>query len=131
MKKRVSYSDEVADKICERIAAGRSIAEICRDDGMPDRSNVLRWMERHEDFAAKCARARELQADAVHDQMIEIEDGVLNGSISPDVARVVISSKQWRAAKLKPKSYGDKLTQHVTGADGGPLVVNVNLGVDG
>ena len=26
----------------------------------------------------------------------------------PDAARVLISSKQWRAAKLAPKKYGDK-----------------------
>lgn len=119
----VRYSNEVADKICERIAAGESIRAICQDEGMPDRSNVLRWMETHEDFASKCARARELQADAVHDQMIEIEDGVICGSIPPDVARVALSSKQWRAAKLKPKAYGNKVTQEHTGFNGAPLVL--------
>ncbi len=46
------------------------------------------------------------QGDYEHDKMAEIEAKVLAGEIPPDVARVVISSKQWRASKLAPKKYG-------------------------
>ena len=60
------------------------------------------------DFAAKCAHAREVQADLLLDEMAQIETDVLAGVVPPDAARVVISSKQWRAAKLAPKKYGDK-----------------------
>ena len=35
--------------------------------------------------------------------------------------RVKISAFQWRAAKLKPKVYGDKAEVAMTGANGGPV----------
>ncbi len=59
------------------------------------------------------------QGDYEHDKMAEIEAKVLTGEIPPDVARVVIWSKQWRASKLAPKKYGDKA--HVN--------VNTTIGV--
>ena len=118
------YSDELADEICERLAAGRSLLAICRDDDdMPDRSTVLRWQSARPDFAAKCVRAREFLADYEHDDMVEIERDVRSGALDPHAAKVILSSKQWRAAKLAPKKYGDKLEQTVQGPDGGPLVV--------
>ena len=40
---------------------------------------------------------------------MEVEAGTLAGAIPSDVARVLISSMQWRASKLAPKKYGDKL----------------------
>ena len=70
-------------------------------------------------FAAKCARTREgPQAEHVVDGIVEIEDGVLAGTIPPDAARVLISSKQWRASKLAPKKYGDKLDMNHSGSVG-------------
>lgn len=104
------YTEELADRICDALGNGKSLREICREDGIPDRSTVLRWMASNEDFAAKCARTREgPQADYLFDDMSEIESGVLSGTIDPNAARVVLSSKQWRASKLAPKKYGDKL----------------------
>jgi hypothetical protein len=70
-------------------------------------------------FAAKCARTREgPQAEHVVDGIVEIEDGVLAGTIPADAASVLISSKQWRASKLAPKKYGDKLDINHSGAVG-------------
>ena len=105
-----SYSDELAEDICERLASGESLVQICRDDSMPSRRTVLYWQEQNAAFCAMCARAREGQADFAHDEMMAIENQVLSGLVPPDVARVALSSKQWRAAKLAPKKYGDKTT---------------------
>ena len=82
---------------------------------------VLRDLEEQiaESFAAKCARTREVpQAEHVVDEIVEVEDGTLAGTISSDVARVLISSKQWRASKLALKKYGDKLDMNHSGAVG-------------
>ena len=57
-------------------------------------------------FEAKCAR-RVLQAEVAHDDMIQIECDTFSGKVDYSAARVVLSSKQWRAAKLAPKKYGD------------------------
>lgn len=102
------YTPEIAEEICERLMEGESLRAICRGDDMPHYITVLRWMERDEAFATKCAHARVIQADAIHDDIADIEDRTLIGQIAPDVARVVLSSKQWRAAKLAPKKYSER-----------------------
>ena len=75
---------------------------------MPARDTVLYWQRQNPEFSAECARAREDGLEVHVDKCHEIEQGVLNGEIAPDAARVVISSVQWRASKLKSKIYGDK-----------------------
>jgi len=108
------YTEALADRICAEIANGRSLRQICQDDGMPSRETVLNWMHAHEDFFAKCARAREQQADHLFDGMAQIEDRVLAGELDPKAANVVLSSQQWRAAKLRPKVYGQRVDVDVT-----------------
>ena len=44
--------------------------------------------------------------------------------LNPKAGSVVISAFQWRASKLNPKKYGDKLAH--TGADGeGPIEISI------
>lgn len=121
MSRPSSYTPELADEICDRLAEGESLRAICRDDGMPDRRTVLRWLEKDEAFAAKCARARELQADALEEGMAEVEQQTLSGQLDPKAANVVLSSRRWRAEKLAPKKYGNRQAVELTGANGGPL----------
>lgn len=118
-----SYSEAVAGEICDRIANGESLVQICRDGHLPNRRTVLRWMEADAVFAARCARAREVHADFAQDRMLDIEIGVLDGQIDPTAARVVLSSMQWRASKLAPKKYGDMSKVEHTGPNGGPVQI--------
>lgn len=100
---------------------GKSMRQICDEPGMPNRSTVLRWMEERPDFASKCARARELQADLMDDLVLEEAKTCTNDNAQ--AARVRIAAYQWRAAKLAPKRYGDKIA--VGGADDLPAVQQV------
>ena len=115
------YTPEICAEICARLIEGESLRRICLDESMPGRRTVLDWLDEHEEFRAKYARARELQGDAEHDKMADIEDDALAGKVAPDVARVVLASKQWRASKLAPKKYGDRTQLEHTGRDGGPI----------
>lgn len=111
MSRPSSYSEGLADEICDLLANGKSLVQICEREDMPHRSTVLRWMNSNAAFAAKCTRTREgPQADYLFDDIARVEGKVESGELPPDVARVLISSKQWRAAKLAPKKYGDKTT---------------------
>jgi transposase-like protein len=42
--KRVRFSEEVADLICARVAAGESMTAVCRDEGMPHPTSVYAWI---------------------------------------------------------------------------------------
>lgn len=111
MSQQSLYSPELADEICDLLCQGMSLVQICRLDNMPDRSTVLRWMQDKPEFAAKITRAREGgQADYLLDDISRIEDAVEAGTMPPDSARLLISSKQWRAMKLAPKRYGERTT---------------------
>ena len=119
MSRQTSYTDTLADEICDLLAAGKSLVQICQRDNMPNRSTVLRWMQDKADFAAKIARAREGgQADYLLDDISRIEDAVEAGAMPPDAARVLISSKQWRAAKLAEEVRGENLCPKHDDGDG-------------
>ena len=116
---RVSYSPELAEKILDRISEGESLRRICADEGMPDRRTVLRWLEADQELATKCARARELQADSIFDELREIaEDG---NPEDVQRAKLRVSTLQWMAAKLAPKRYGEKIQAEHSGPNGGAI----------
>ena len=112
-----SYTDAVAQKICDEIAHGRSLQQIQRDSGMPPMRTVLRWLEVNEDFRRQYALARDKQADHYAAEIVEIADTEKD----PQKARVRIDARKWVASKLKPKAYGDRVENHMTG----DLTINV------
>jgi hypothetical protein len=120
----IEYTEELAERICSRLILGESMAEIAADPEMPSRWKMMDWLAHNEDFQTRCVRARPLQADGAHDKMVHIENGVLEGRIDPAAARVVVSSMQWRAAKLAPKKYGDKQEHTHLGPEGGPVCLS-------
>ena len=103
-----SYTDELADAICQRVAAGESMRTICADDGMPSRQTVLNWLEAHPAFLAKHARAREAQADVMDERIMDAAEACTPETAPAD--RVKIDAFKWRAARLNPKRYGDRTT---------------------
>ncbi|GLU25538.1 hypothetical protein [Brucella sp. NBRC 12950] len=68
------FNQEMADAICERIADGDSLRTICAEESFPARSTVFKWLSQHTAFADQYARAREAQADAIFDDILEIAD---------------------------------------------------------
>lgn len=103
------FGDEIADEICALLIEGKSLAEICRMDGMPKYRAVFYRLLKDEDFAYDYARAREAQADTDADAIGDISRKVLLGEVEPSAARVAIDALKWTAGKRKPKVYGEKL----------------------
>lgn len=106
----VEFSQEVFDEICDRLVDGESLRKICKDKHMPSKWAVLKWLAKDEVegdglLVAQYARAREAQIEGEMDEMIEIADA----EEDPAKARVRIWARQWKAGKLKPKKYGDRV----------------------
>ncbi len=71
----VSYSWMLTHEICDRVMAGRSLADVCRDADMPLASTVRRWADQDRDgFAGRYRAARLFGQFAVLDEMLEIAD---------------------------------------------------------
>jgi hypothetical protein len=127
------YCQEMADTICERLSDGESLRAICSGDEMPNRATVFRWLANNELFRDQYAHARDAQADALADDIVAIadesaqdvivdEDG--KERVNQEVvarSRLRVDARKWVASKLKPKVYGEKVTQELTGKDGGPI----------
>jgi hypothetical protein len=80
---------------------------------------VWRWLDDRPEFASKYARARELQGDWMDEKILTVADACTPETAAAD--RVKIDAYKWRAAKLAPKKYGDKIQQEHAGPDGGPI----------
>ena len=117
-----SFTQEIADTICNRLADGDSLRVICSDDDMPARSSVFKWLAERPEFADQYAHARDAQADALADDILQIADTELD----PQRARVRVDARKWLAAKMKPKKYGDQMRTELTGEGGGALVIGIS-----
>lgn len=111
--------DTLTERICAGLMDGKSLRRLCEEDGMPDRSTVHRWMAADPEFATKCARAREIQADTIFEDLQSVADEGNPEDVQR--AKLRVSTMQWRAAKLAPKKYGDAVQMKHTDADGGPV----------
>jgi len=137
MSRPTIRTNELEDDILSRIACGESLRGICAEDGMPNISTVIRWLAADEDFARKYTRAREMQAEILADEMLDIadndksdridikdKDGNIIRTEQNNVAvarsKLKLEQRRWWAEKLRPKVYGNKVA--VGGADDMPAI---------
>ena len=117
------YTEVLAAEICRRLAEGETLRSVCRDKAMPDKATVLRWLadKKKADFREQYVYAREMQADALFDEALEIADDA-SGDWTEDKdgkkvvdheniqrSRLRVDTRKWAAGKMAPKKYGDKL----------------------
>ena len=133
-----TFAQDIADVICERLMDGESLRTICKSDDMPAASTVFRWLTLHKDFSEQYARAREIQADLLFDDVLDIADdgtndwmqranadgtlgdAVLNGE-HVQRSKLRVDARKWMAGKLAPKKYGERVVNEHTGPNGGPI----------
>jgi hypothetical protein len=143
MARPSTYTEEIADKICARIASGESVLSIAKDPEMPASSTIYLLLldEDKKLFSEKYDKARIAQADHYFDQLLEIADDGTNDTITRatgdgetyEVAntefiqrsRLRVDTRKWYLSKIMPKKYGEKLD--VT--SDGESITNVNINV--
>jgi hypothetical protein len=119
MSKRRSQNDAAAEQrpsifdpgileaVCDRIMAGESVKAICRDPAMPDETEVYRAAAKSDEVRSSIAHAREVQQDAIVDQIVGMADAATVED--HQVVKLRIWARQWQASKLAPKKYGDAM----------------------
>jgi hypothetical protein len=108
---------ELCKEICERMAEGETLTNICRDADMPAWTTVHDWKQADESFRQALTRAREQQAEVWAEEIMSISDDDLPTHEAIGRARLRMQSRQWLAGKYNPQ-FADKPTQ-----------VGVNVGV--
>ncbi len=123
-KQRVRRSAALGAMICERLAGGESLRRICGDAGMPSLASVYRWLQADETFRTQYVIAREHQADALFDEILDIADDGTNDFVEKESktglrtivlreeaisrSRLRVEARKWMIARLAPKKYGEK-----------------------
>jgi hypothetical protein len=115
------YAPDLAEKILEGLMEGRSLADVCRDPGIPRSSTVRNWADEDRDgLAVRYARARQIGYATMMDELLEIADDrsgdVLTrqradgsteripnpGNITR--ARVRLNARMWLISKSLPRN---------------------------
>lgn len=97
------YTPELGHRICEAVANGEALQDVCKQPGMPARRTVYYWLRTNEEFATAYELAREMRADLLADEVVKISD-----TEDPARARVQIDARRWAASKLNPRRYGER-----------------------
>ena len=132
-----SFNPSVFEEILERISEGEPLRVICREEGMPCFRVVYKKREEDKEYDARFARARLLGFDAIAEECREIADDGRNDwmlkkmkdeEFTPVLDHEHVQRSKLRVetrlkllAKWDPKRYGEKVTNELTGPDGGPL----------
>ncbi len=129
-----TYSQEMGLAICERIAQGETLSQVCRDQDMPARATVYRWQEANLEFRDTYRRARELQMEAWGDEIVDIADDTTLDTVTRVTpqgreyetvdheniqrSKLRVNTRQWLMARLNPRLYGDKVEHEHSGMVG-------------
>ncbi|HEF4835470.1 TPA: terminase small subunit protein [Burkholderia vietnamiensis] len=119
------FTQELADTICEHLVSGLSLRQIEAIEGMPSKTTILRWLadDRFTSFRDQYARARDMQAEGMADEILEIADDGRNDWMeiqnrdgdnvgwrvngeAVQRSRLRIDARKWLLSKLLPKKYG-------------------------
>jgi hypothetical protein len=132
MGRPTKYTEALGIKICNEIAStSKGLDSICKNVKYPSSVTVYNWLndKDKEEFFKRYTCAREAQADLLADQIISIaddhkDDTIINpASGTPQInaewvarCRLQVDARKWKASKLAPKKYGDKVDV-TTGGD--------------
>lgn len=127
----------VARKIIDGLSLGTPLTIICKPKGMPSDRTVRDWMGKTPTFSADIASAREAGFDRIALDALAIADEVTDKdtiTFTRGDAVIEMPNKEWLLrsklrvdtrlkllAKWDPKRYGEKITQEISGPDGGPV----------
>ena len=132
------YSSAIAQEICEGLAEGVPLREICRRDHMPEWRTVYDWMGRDETLSTAIARARDVGYDKMAEECLQIADTPVEGSkvVETEDGKVIytredmlghrklqIETRLKLLAKFNPKKYGDRAI--LAGDAENPLQINI------
>lgn len=137
------WTKAVEDEIFARIMEGESVRSITaagREERFPSAPTFYKRMASDPDFAKRYAYAKDILADNEFDEIREIADNSSNDWMEnhdPDNpgyrlngdhiqrSRLRVDVRKWRASKLAPKKYGERLDLTHANPDGTGLTIQV------
>jgi hypothetical protein len=106
------YHPERMLEICEEIAKGRNLKDICLEDKYPHPATVRRWVLNFPEAAAMMTAAREISAFELEERAVHLADRLVAEKLDRDKIRsfeVAMNQYRWSAGKRNPRVFSDKL----------------------
>lgn len=145
MARQSTFTQKIADEICERLADGEPLRQICRDEHMPAWRTVYLWRSKDPDFDTAIARARDIGEEAILEETLEIADDGTNDWVEREDertgnTRIMLDAEHVQRSKLRvetrlkllakwnPKRWGDRINQDINGSMSLSVVTNVPKG---
>jgi hypothetical protein len=114
-RQRRPLDAEAFRDFCSHIATGNSLRSWAEQEGW-GYSTVAEWVLRDEDRNREYRKARQMQADAHIDQLIELSDSPVpiddqgrTDSAAVNQLRLRVDTRKWIASKYHPGLYGERL----------------------
>ena len=139
MKWTVEKKEIAVKEILLEIMKGRSLTAILKTEergNLPSKVTFFEWLKEDEELTNQYARATEVRADIIFDDILAIADENTNDTsinengievVNNDViqrSRLRIDARKWVLSKLNPKKFGDK-----TDITSGGEKINTNISI--
>ena len=106
-----SYSYDLIDKIADQIIAGRTVADICRDRGMPSSALFYKWFKHMDGMRERILAARQTRAIAFEDEILSLaQRGEELHKDSVPGAALKFNALKWLAEVNDSGTFGKKTT---------------------
>ncbi len=83
-------SQALAERLCERVAEGETLAAITAEDTMPSLEALKHWLRQNSEFAGTLDRAIQARREYWLDEMKEVETKLIHGEIDVGEAEATI-----------------------------------------
>ena len=94
------------------LSEGKSLRSACLETGV-HLQTAMGWLRRDEEWRKAYLDAKQEGADALAEKITDLAQEALDAPEKANAIRVAMDAYKWVASKLKPKSYGDRIEQHV------------------
>lgn len=126
-----AYNPAMALEMCERIADGATLRDICKPDGgFVTYWTFRRWCIEHPELMSAYREARTLSAIAFEDESIEMARNIRDDPGTAQDVRafdVAMNHLRWVAARRNPQLFSEKAAIKLTV----PIQINTNLDLGG
>ncbi len=104
------FHPEVALEICERVAKGETLTQICKEPGMPNSATFWRWRMIYKDLDRAYRLARAISAETLEEEALDMARQLRDkrGWKSVDVMafRTAMQQFRWSAERRNPEDFG-------------------------
>ena len=96
------------EELCDRLRSGETLTSIANSLRLKSISTLLKWIAADEERSARAREAR-IAGSAMYDEMAQAAIENAADPLALAKARELAQHFRWRASKLDPWNYGDKV----------------------